>query len=115
MVATFAIGLTITPAQAQETMLDATADDIDCVIALNELDDQNGGLDKETLDIANIFYMGKILGREPDIDLQTAIVSRVITLTAEDASLEAIALSCASEMVELGAYLESVGSALEEG
>ena len=103
----------MTAATPVPAVSDESNADLRCLAALAQISERaDKGDDANSLTAVMLYFLGKIDGRTPDIDLVAAIED-VLADPAYDATTEA--LRCTSELGERGAALDSVGSAVEHG
>jgi hypothetical protein len=98
-------GLAATPAEE-------TAKDVRCLIVVSELADSK---DKETETaglIASQYFLGRIDGRSPGVDLQRLLIREAEKLT--DADRPTLLVSCGNQLEERGRYLEKIGKSISE-
>ncbi len=87
------------------------AKDMRCLIVASELADSK---DKETETaglIASQYFLGRIDGRSPGIDLEPLLIQEAEKLT--DAERPALLTACGKQIEDRGRYLEAVGKRIE--
>ena len=88
-----------------------TTKDIRCFVAMAAA----AGDDDKTANLAGMiggqYFLGRIDGRSPDLDLESAIAIEAPSLT--DADLKALFQSCGQLMQERGQAVEAIGERME--
>jgi hypothetical protein len=68
---------------------------------------------KDAGTMGSIYFMGKLLGRDPAIDLK-ATMTRTVPQLEGKGRLETETKRCAAELQAIGSYMQQVGGALKE-
>lgn len=97
----------IQPALAQSI---PETQDIRCVVISIRMLGSGNDTEKSAALVAVMYFLGKLDGRSPGLDLEKAIISQVDAMKPDDAKAEAV--RCGTEMQERGKSLETIGTAL---
>jgi hypothetical protein len=96
------------PAQAEELPSEA---DVRCLLlTLGGAGSHDPNVQQGSM-LGMLYYLGRINGREPDLDLQAALVAAMKSFRAEDAERES--RRCSEAMLESGAELKRLADHLQ--
>jgi len=104
-----ALGVALSaPARAQESPTQA---DVRCLLlTLGGAGSQDPNVQQGSM-LGMLYYLGRINGREPDLDLQAALVAAMQSFRAEDAERDS--RRCSDAMLESGAELKGLADRLQ--
>ena len=86
-----------------------TRADIRCFIAVSSLMESEDEAMRQAGSMASQYYLGRIDGRVPDLDLESAVAAE---LPIDQAALQALMQSCGAELEKRGQEVVAVGKRL---
>lgn len=103
-----------TPAAPAADPSDAATRDIRCFVAVAFASSltQDQAM-KANMGMGITYYLGRLKGREPNIDLKARIVAEAQRMEAGGADLRAEMSRCGKELVDMGHETQDVGAALQ--
>lgn len=104
-----AIGASLIAAPAMAE--DASSPDVRC-LTIAALMVGNGGQAQQAGFVSALYYIGRLDGRSPGLDLKARILEEAQALTPD--KIEAERLRCSRQLQERGAALQTVGEALKQ-
>jgi hypothetical protein len=94
-------------AMSTQALADDTTADIRCVAAVLALSGKADAATKSTLAMSAIYYIGKLDGRVPSLDLEDALVKELSTMTAAEIGSEAV--RCGKDLSVRGQQIKAMG------
>lgn len=91
----------------------ATKEDLKCFIALAMLANSEDPDTKQAGSMGTIYFLGRLDGRSPGLDIETAVGAEVATMTEADQA--SLLKSCGDTLTRRGDYLVATGKALQKG
>jgi hypothetical protein len=101
--------LAAAPALAQ----DATKSDMRCLLALSAAADVADGQMKPAMMAGVVYYLGRLDGRTPDLDLEAKAAAELKAMSIQDLSDETV--RCGAALIARGKALEGIGERLRGG
>ena len=101
---------TTSAAPANATIAITRTDDLRCLLLVRELIGSGNAEQKESGTKAALYFAGKLLGREPGLDLSAAAMTEIVAMKTMDR--QAGYRRCGAELQLAGVKLQAAGAAL---
>ena len=89
-----------------------TTKDVRCLVAVASLANSEDESAKMAAIVGSQYFLGRIDGRQPTLDLETAIRTEAARL--DEAAIKGLLLSCGGLMKSRGAALQSIGEGMQD-
>ena len=89
-----------------------TTKDIRCLVAVSSLAGSDDATVKLAATVGAQYFLGRIDGRRPDLNLETAIIAEASHLT--EADIRSLLVSCGGLIKSRGAALQAIGKRMQQ-
>ncbi|HMI39914.1 MAG TPA: hypothetical protein VK485_01630 [Sphingomicrobium sp.] len=89
-----------------------TSKDLRCFLAMSATAQSEDKAASLAATIGGQYFLGRVDGRSPDLDLESAIVAEASSMT--DASLKSLLQSCGQLMQERGRAVQGIGERMQK-
>jgi hypothetical protein len=104
-------GATVTSPGRADEVVPPSENDVRCIVAIIKSSSIIDAKAPGSSQVALLYFLGKVDGRDPNLDLEAAIRSEIPKMTTEDIGLEDI--RCGKELTERGQSLVTIGEDLK--
>jgi len=108
-----ALGVLAAAAPAPALAVDATTSDLRCLLALSAAEDAADGQMKPAMMAGVVYYLGRLDGRTPDLDLEAKAAAELKAMSIQDLSDETV--RCGAALFARGKAIEAIGEKLRGG